>query len=101
MKIVDVKTIPVARYLYGQTTQELVQGCIEAKANGFTAVGHLTPFLDKARDIPFFKTHADKMHAPSTACVSTVKPLATKSICASESTGCQRSGGRRGQRLSS
>ncbi len=49
-------------HVYGQTTQELVQGCIDAKANGFTAVGHLTPFLDEARDIPFFKTHADKMH---------------------------------------
>ena len=28
---------------------------------GFTAIGHLTPFLDEGRDVPFFKAHADKM----------------------------------------
>ena len=28
---------------------------------GFTAVGHLTPFLDEPRDVPYFKTHVDKM----------------------------------------
>jgi galactonate dehydratase len=28
---------------------------------GFTAVGHLTPFLDESRDVPYFKTHADKI----------------------------------------
>ncbi len=26
-----------------------------------TAVGHLTPFLDEAREMPYFKTHVDKM----------------------------------------
>ena len=39
----------------------MIQGCIDAKARGFTAVGHLTPFLDEPRDRPYFKTHADKM----------------------------------------
>ena len=48
-------------HVYGQTTEELVQGCIDAKQKGFTAVGHLTPFLDEPRDVPYFKTHADKM----------------------------------------
>ena len=48
-------------HVFGRTRDELVQGCVEAKERGFTAVGHLTPFLDEPRDVPFFKTHADKM----------------------------------------
>ncbi|MBC7234828.1 MAG: galactonate dehydratase [Chloroflexi bacterium] len=48
-------------HVFGRTKEQLVQGCIEAKKKGFTAVGHLTPFLDEPRDVPFFKTHADKM----------------------------------------
>ena len=48
-------------HVYGQTKQELVQGCIDAKQKGFNAVGHLTPFLDESRDVPYFKAHAEKM----------------------------------------
>jgi len=48
-------------HVFGQTREELVQGCIDAKAQGFTAVGHLTPFTDDPRDQPYFKTHAAKM----------------------------------------
>ncbi len=48
-------------HVKGSTKEELIGGCIDAKARGFTAVGHLTPFLDEARDRPYFKTHADKM----------------------------------------
>jgi len=48
-------------HVFGQTTEELVQGCIQAREQGFTAVGHLTPFLDEPRDRPFFQTHADRM----------------------------------------
>jgi galactonate dehydratase len=48
-------------HVRGETTEELVQGCIDAKAKGFTAVGHLTPFLDEPRSKPYFKTHAQKM----------------------------------------
>ena len=48
-------------HVFGQTREELVQGCIDAKAQGFTAVGHLTPFTDEPRDEPYFKTHAAKM----------------------------------------
>ncbi len=59
------KTRDRARVYYhvlGETKQQLLQGCIDAKKAGFTAVGHLTPFLDEPRDRPYFKTHADKMH---------------------------------------
>lgn len=48
-------------HVFGRTTEELVNGCIEAKRLGFTAVGHLTPFLDEPRDVPYFKTHASKI----------------------------------------
>ena len=48
-------------HVFGDTKEKLVQGCIDAKKAGFTAVGHLTPFLDESRDIPYFKTYADKI----------------------------------------
>jgi len=48
-------------HVKADTREKLVQGCIDAKKNGFTAVGHLTPFLDESRDKPYFKTHAQKM----------------------------------------
>src|SRR5436189_1632977 len=48
-------------HVFGRTTEQLVQGCVDAKRRGFTAVGHLTPFADEPRDVPFFKTHAQKM----------------------------------------
>ncbi len=50
-------------HVFGRSTEELVSGCLDAKAKGFTAVGHLTPFLDTPRDEPFFETHAEKMSA--------------------------------------
>jgi galactonate dehydratase len=58
------KTRDKARVYYhvlGDTKEKLIQGCIDAKKMGFTAVGHLTPFLDESRDKPYFKTYADKI----------------------------------------
>ena len=48
-------------HVFGDTREKLVQGVKDAREAGFTAVGHLTPFLDEPTEIPFFKTHADKM----------------------------------------
>ena len=48
-------------HVFGDTKEKLIQGIKDAKAQGFTAVGHLTPFLDESRDLPHFKTHAAKM----------------------------------------
>lgn len=48
-------------HVMANTKEKLVDGCVQAKEAGFTAVGHLTPFLDEARDVPYFKTHSDKM----------------------------------------
>ncbi len=50
-------------HVFGETKEELIQGCVDAKARGFTAVGHLTPFLDEPRSVPYFETHASKMDA--------------------------------------
>jgi galactonate dehydratase len=49
-------------HVFGQTTEELVAGCRRAKAQGFTAVGHLTPFLDESPNEPYYETHAQKMN---------------------------------------
>jgi galactonate dehydratase len=48
-------------HVFGRTREELVRGCVEAQAQGFTAVGHLTPFTDDPRDEPYFQTHAAKI----------------------------------------
>lgn len=48
-------------HVRGDTKDKLIRGCIDAKEQGFTAVGHLTPFLDESRDVPYFKTHVDKI----------------------------------------
>ena len=48
-------------HVFGETKDELTDGIVDAKKRGFTAVGHLTPFLDEDRDVPYFKTHADKI----------------------------------------
>ena len=48
-------------HVFGDTKEKLIQGVKDAKSQGFTAVGHLTPFLDEEPDVPFFKTHADKI----------------------------------------
>ncbi|MGL4961132.1 MAG: mandelate racemase/muconate lactonizing enzyme family protein [Inquilinus sp.] len=48
-------------HVFGETKEELFSGIEAAKAMGFTAVGHLTPFLDSRREVPYFQTHAEKI----------------------------------------
>lgn len=36
-------------HVFGGTREKLIAGCIDAKEQGFTAVGHLTPFVDSPR----------------------------------------------------
>lgn len=43
------------------TVEEQVQKCQEAMQQGYTAVGHLNPFLDEDISVPYFKTHAAKI----------------------------------------
>jgi galactonate dehydratase len=58
------KTRHKARVYYhvrGATSDELVERCVDAKRRGFTAVGHFNPLLDEPRQVPYFKTHAQKI----------------------------------------
>lgn len=58
------KTRDRARVYYhvtGDTREKMVQGIRSAREMGFTAVGHLSPFLDEPKEVPYFKTHVDKM----------------------------------------
>ena len=48
-------------HVFGDTKEKLIQGCVDAKAQGFTAVGHLTPFLDESPEVPYFTTHSNKI----------------------------------------
>ncbi|MFQ6094565.1 MAG: galactonate dehydratase [Candidatus Bathyarchaeia archaeon] len=48
-------------HIFGRTTEELVAKCAEAKKKGFTAMGHISPFLDEPRERPYYKTHAEKI----------------------------------------
>ena len=48
-------------HVFGETKEELFAGIEDAKKMGFTAVGHLTPFLDERREVPYFQTHAQKV----------------------------------------
>ena len=45
-------------HVFGETKEQLFSGIREAKEMGFTAVGHLTPFLDSKREEPFYQSHA-------------------------------------------
>jgi len=45
----------------GDTKDELVRVCIDAKKKGYTAVGRLNPFIEEPWNIRYFKTHADKI----------------------------------------
>ena len=44
-------------HVFADTTEALVQACKDAKAQGFTAIGHLSPFLDLPRSEPYYETH--------------------------------------------
>ncbi len=48
-------------HVFGKSRQQLIDGIVAAKKRGFTAVGHLTPFLDTPREERYFMTHSDKM----------------------------------------
>jgi galactonate dehydratase len=48
-------------HVFGETTDELCEGIAAAREDGYTAVGHLTPFLDAPREDAYFETHARKI----------------------------------------
>nr|WP_246336480.1 mandelate racemase/muconate lactonizing enzyme family protein [Flexivirga oryzae] len=48
-------------HTFGSTRADIVEAIKAAKDAGFTAVGHLTPFLDESRDVPYSATHVHKI----------------------------------------
>jgi galactonate dehydratase len=48
-------------HVLGATIEELVARLKARKAEGYTAVGHLNPFLDESEEEPYFRPHAAKM----------------------------------------
>ena len=48
-------------HVFGASRDELVRGCADAKRQGFTAVGHLTPFEDAPRGERYGKSYARKI----------------------------------------
>lgn len=51
----------VYAHVFGESTEELVDGCEHAADQGFTAVGHLNPLADEPRSEPYSETHAEKI----------------------------------------
>jgi len=53
--------VRVYQDIHGATVEEVVAHCREAVAQGFTALGHLSPFPDGTKADPYFKPHSAKM----------------------------------------
>lgn len=49
-------------HVSGSTTDELLNNCIHAKAQGYTAIGHLSPFLDEPRSKPYFESYSNMVN---------------------------------------
>ncbi|WP_099206084.1 mandelate racemase/muconate lactonizing enzyme family protein [Scatolibacter rhodanostii] len=45
----------------GRNLEEVVANLKEAKEEGFNAVGHLSPFLDSSRSVPYFEPYSKKI----------------------------------------
>ncbi|WP_425502062.1 mandelate racemase/muconate lactonizing enzyme family protein [Prosthecomicrobium pneumaticum] len=53
----------VYAWVKGRNTDELVEESAKRKAEGYTAIGHLNPFLDESETSTYFQTHAARMDA--------------------------------------
>lgn len=47
----------------GRTTEEVIQNLTSAKQLGYTAVGHLSPFLDEPRSEPYFEPYSRRLRS--------------------------------------
>lgn len=54
-------TARVYYHVSGRTLDAMLQNLADAKAQGFTAVGHVNPFLDEPRSEPYYETHVQKI----------------------------------------
>ncbi|WP_375573234.1 galactonate dehydratase [Ahrensia marina] len=48
-------------HVKAQTREQMIDNCLARKAQGFTAIGHLNPFLDEDRSVAYSKAHAQKI----------------------------------------
>lgn len=53
--------IRVYGHVFARNDDELVENCKKKREQGYTAVGHLSPFLDEPISVPYDKTHAKNM----------------------------------------
>lgn len=52
----------VYAHVFGKTTEELVANCVRAKELGFTAVGHISPFIPESPNMPHSKKMIDAVN---------------------------------------
>lgn len=48
-------------HIYGSTIDAVLEECDRKVAQGFTALGHINPFLDESKDNVYFKPHVKKI----------------------------------------
>ncbi len=53
--------VRVYSHVMAKTDEELVENCKKRREQGYTAVGHLSPFLDEPITMPYEKTHVKNM----------------------------------------
>ena len=54
--------VRVYNHTAGQTEEELVENAVKGKEAGFTALGHLNPYLDEPRDMPFHDNNTQLLY---------------------------------------
>lgn len=54
--------VRVYNHTAGQTEEELVENAIKGKEAGFTALGHLNPYLDEPRTLPFHDNNTQMLY---------------------------------------
>jgi galactonate dehydratase len=53
--------VRVYHHVRGSTKEALVDGCKRVVDAGYTAIGHLTPFLDESTDLPYKQNFSQKI----------------------------------------
>lgn len=48
-------------HVYAKTLDEVLERCRSLRDEGYTAVGHINPFLDEAEDDRYFRSHVGKV----------------------------------------
>ena len=54
--------VRVYNHTAGQTEEQLVENAIRGKEEGFTALGHLNPYLDEPRSLPFHDNNTQMLY---------------------------------------